>query len=298
MDVHLPASIRRETIGSRPQLKPSSLEFQRSSDATVRIASFHFDYLGVANADKAYLLDIVARVVRQFDVVALQGVSSSGSTIVPELADLVNQTGRKYDYILGAPAAIQHRGMQYAFLFDRQTIFADRTELYTLRDPHDLLHREPLVGWFRAKQAAIEEAFTFTIVNLHTELRRHEQELNVLDDVLFEVRNDGRGEDDVIMLGCFHADDRHLGELGNVSGIVAAIRSIPTNVDSTLQTENIVFQNPATDEFTGRAGVFDFLRAYNLTVERAREVSNYMPVWAEFSIFEGGERGRADAGSL
>jgi len=77
---------------------------------------------------------------------------------------------------------------------------------------------------------------------------------------------------------------------------VAAIRSTPTNVDSTLQTENIVFQNPATDEFTGRAGVLDFLRAYNLTVERAREVSNYMPVWAEFSIFEGGERGRAEAG--
>ena len=41
MDVHLPASIPRQTTGSRLQLKPSSLEFQRSSGATIRVASFH-----------------------------------------------------------------------------------------------------------------------------------------------------------------------------------------------------------------------------------------------------------------
>jgi hypothetical protein len=182
--------------------------------------------------------------------------------------------------------------MQYAFLFDRETIVADRSELYTLGDPQDLLTREPLVGWFRARQAAADRAFTFSLVNTHTDERRLEQELSVLDDVLYEVRDDGRGEDDVILLGCFQADDRHLGQLGEVSDLVAAIRGTPTDVDGTTQTENIVFRATATDEFTGAAGVSDFLRAYNLSSQRAHEVSAYMPVWAEFSILEGGEQGR------
>ena len=48
----------------------------------------------------------------------------------------------------------------------------------------------------------------------------------------------------------------------------------------------------ATVEFTGRGGVFDFLREYNLTLAQALEVSDRLPVWAEFSIYEGGQFGR------
>jgi hypothetical protein len=182
--------------------------------------------------------------------------------------------------------------MQFAYVFDSQTIVTDRSQLYTLGDPQDLLRREPLVGWFRARKAPADSAFTFTLVNLHTEPRRLQQELDVLDDVLYEVRDDGRREDDVILLGCFNADDRHLGELGLVRNLVATVRGVPTTVDQTAQTENILFQSAATDEFMGVSGVFDLLRAYNLSSEQSREVSDYLPLWAEFSIYEGGDRGR------
>ncbi len=279
--------------GNTAPTSAASLEVVPSvSRQSIRIASFHLNYFGSSSADKAHVLDIVARVVRRFDIVALQGISPRGSTIVAELNDLANQTGRKYDHIVGASTADQDDDMQFAFLFDRETIMADRNELYTLGDPQNLLRRDPLVGWFRTRKPAAERAFTFTLVNVHTERRRHLQELNVLHDVLYAIRDDGRQEDDVILLGCFHADDRQLGKLGRVPGIVSAIRSVPTNIEGTLQTENIVFRKPATDEFTGRSGVFDVLRNYNLSVARAREVSDFMPVWAEFSVFEGGDRGR------
>jgi hypothetical protein len=42
----------------------------------------------------------------------------------------------------------------------------------------------------------------------------------------------------------------------------------------------------------GRSGVLDFMRDGNLTLEEALEVSDHLPVWAEFSIFEGGTIGR------
>ena len=38
--------------------------------------------------------------------------------------------------------------------------------------------------------------------------------------------------------------------------------------------------------------MFDFLREYNLTSDQALEVSDHMPVWAEFSVYEGGQPGR------
>ena len=38
--------------------------------------------------------------------------------------------------------------------------------------------------------------------------------------------------------------------------------------------------------------MIDFLRSNNLSVESAREVSSYLPVWAEFRGREGIEPGR------
>ena len=102
-------------------------------------------------------------------------------------------------------------------------------------------------------------------------------------------------EDDVIVLGDFNADDRHFGRLGRVPGISWALSGIPTNTRGNKQYDNLVFHQTATREFTGRVGVFDFMREYNLTQDEALEVSDPLPVWAEFSIYEGGEIGRVAA---
>ncbi len=261
-------------------------------DGTIRVSSFHLGFFGQTKLSKPAVVDIVARMVRRFDVVALQGIASTNEDLLPRLVEVVNQTGRAYDHIIGPRLGADGEEEQYAFVFDRQTVMTDRDELYTVGDPNNLLTREPLVAWFRTVGPAADQAFTFTLANISTDARRNEQELNSLDDVFYEVRDDGREEDDVIMLGNFNANDRELGELGQISGLVRAIRSVPTNVEATDQTENILFQRIATDEFTGRSGVFDFLRQYNLSVERAREISDFLPVWAEFAIVEGGDRGR------
>jgi len=129
-------------------------------------------------------------------------------------------------------------------------------------------------------------------VNVNTERRHTVQELNVLDNVMHEVRQDWRDEDDVIMLGCFQRPETQLEGLGQIRGLVPAIRSVPTNLRGDAQTENLLFRSLETDEFTGRSGVFQFLRAYNLSMDQATQVSEYLPVWAEFSIYEGGQQGR------
>ena len=41
-----------------------------------------------------------------------------------------------------------------------------------------------------------------------------------------------------------------------------------------------------TVEFTGSCGVFDLMAEFGLSVDEALEVSDHLPVWAEFSVRE------------
>ena len=255
---------------------------------TIRIASFHLHYFGSAADRPDLTMNAVARVVRLFDVLALQGVSPSGEA---SLAKLVAKAGKKYDYLVGTARVGAPSDQLLAFVYNRDTIVADRAEgLYTIGDPDNLIRRDPLIGWFRAKQAPAESAFTFTLVNVHTDRRHVLQELDVLDDAFHEVRQDWRDEDDVIMLGCFQRSDSQLSELSHVRHLNPVIRGTATTVRGDRQTENILFRRSETDEFTGHGGVFNFLRAYNLSLNQALQVSDFLPVWAEFSIYEKGAR--------
>ncbi len=263
---------------------------QRNGNA-VRIASFNIQVFGESKMAKPRVAALLAEIVRQFDIVAVQEIRSK-QNILPQFVDMVNATGRHYDYVIGPRLGRTSSKEQYAFIFDTASIEIDRTALYTVNDPDDLLHREPLVGWFRVRGPAPEEAFTFSLVNIHTDPDETATELDALADVFRVVRDDGRGEDDVIILGDLNVDDRNLGRLGQISNITWAITGVATNTRGTKLYDNLVFSQLATAEYTGRWGVFDMIRQFNLTTEEALEVSDHMPVWAEFSLREGGIPGR------
>lgn len=262
------------------------------SEDSIKLASFNIQVFGTTKAQKAYVMDILARIVRKFDVVAIQEIRSKDQSLLPQFVDIVNATGRYYDYAIGPRLGRSSSKEQYAFIFDRASVELDRHQLYTVEDPDDLLHREPYVAWFRVRGPPKDQAFTFTLVNIHTDPDEVNEELKWLDDVFRNVRDDGREEDDVILLGDLNADDRHLGELGRMPGATWVISGIPTNTRGTAQYDNIIFHEAATSEFTGRGGVLDFLREFNLSIEEALEISDHLPVWAEFSIYEGGTPGQ------
>jgi endonuclease/exonuclease/phosphatase family metal-dependent hydrolase len=258
---------------------------------TVRVASFNIQVFGEKKLSDPRVAALLAEIVRQFDVVAVQEIRSQ-QEILPRFVDQINAAGRHYDYVVGPRLGRTASKEQYAFVFDTASIEIDRSALYTVSDPDDLLHREPLVGWFRVRGPQPTEAFTFSLVNIHTDPDETSQELDALADVFRAVRSDGRGEDDVIVLGDLNVDESHLGQLGDISGIRWAITGVATNTRGTKQYDNIVFSGQATSEYTGRWGVFDMIRQFNLTTDEALKVSDHQPVWAEFSLQEGGQPGR------
>jgi deoxyribonuclease-1-like protein len=262
---------------------------------TIKIASFNIQVLGRSKLAQPSVMEVLCDVVRRFDVVAIQEVRAREDDILPRFVRQINAGGRKYDFLIGPRLGRTQSKEQYAFVYDTATIESDRTALYTVADPGDLLHREPLVGSFRVRGPPPGEAFTFSLINIHTDPDEARQEVDALAQVERAVRADGRGEDDVILLGDLNADERNFGSLGLLPNITWVISGLPTNTRGNQTYDNILFHRAATSEFTGMSGVVDLMRDYRLTLDAALEVSDHLPIWAEFSALEGGQPGRVAA---
>jgi hypothetical protein len=263
--------------------------------ATLRIASVNLRPLDQEKLGKAHVVGRLVGILRAFDVVAIQGVIAHNQSPLVYLTEQVNLDGLHYDFAT-APSVGSEPVQEYtALIFNRSTVEIDRTTVCLVEDPSKRFRHAPLVASFRARGPAANEAFTFTVVSVDTDPNQASVEMDLLDDVFRAVRDDGRGEDDVILLGYLVAADQPLGQLAQLPNITAAISSLPTTTRGTRVSENLLFDMRATNEFIGRSGVMDLMRQFNLKPREAVEVSDHLPVWAEFSVYEGGQAGHIAA---
>ena len=263
-----------------------------SSQATLTIASFHITDFDVNKSTNVKVMDLLARVIRNFDVVAIQGVQSRDNTFIPHFLSLVNGDGSQYEFELGPRVGRNTNKQQFAIFFDSQTTEIDRQATYTVADPHDRILHEPLVALFRARTSNSDNAFTFKLVNVYLDPVNASEELATLRDVYSVVLDDSDQEDDVVLLGNFSADTERLIDWGHASGIEPAVQHHSAGSVAAPYTDNLCLLKGATREFNGKTGVTDIVRLFNLTTEEAAIISDHFPVWAEFSVFEGGRPNR------
>lgn len=282
--------IRRRSGTTLKEQEISTPSYARDSDV-IRVATFNLQTFGEGKARKPHVMRILADIVRRFDVVAIQEIRAENRQLLPTLVDQINADGHAYQYVVGPRQGRTSSQEQYAFLFDSSSIQVDRSACFTVGDPYDMMHYPPLVGSFRVQGVPPEEAFTFVLINVHTDPDKAASELDALAEVYRAVRQASRGEDDVILLGDLNTDGRHLGAIGEISDIRCVVAGVATNTRGTDQVDNLIFQARSTTEFTDRAGVFDVMREFNLTMKQTLEISDHLPVWAEFSVLEHGHRG-------
>lgn len=277
-----PATEKPTTPGVAPPVDPSTV-----SD-TIRVASFNIQVFGTSKSKKPQVMDILAQVVRKFDIVAVQEIRCKDQTLIPRFVQQINATGARYAHVLGPRLGRTSSKEQYVFIFNTDTVEVDHSATYTVSDPNDALHREPLVGLFRARAPPGTNPFTFQLVNIHTDPDEVKTEVEALAQVFRAVLADNTNERDVIVLGDLNASEYQLGSLGKIPGITWAISDTKTNTRRTKSYDNLIFHGSETNEYTGRNGVVDLVREFNLTEQQALAVSDHLPVWAEFSIVEGG----------
>jgi endonuclease/exonuclease/phosphatase family metal-dependent hydrolase len=267
---------------------------------TIRVASFNIQVFGDAKVKNQDAALAIAAIIQQFDLVAIQEIRTQDDYFLDNfLRNYVNQNaqnGRVYDKVIGPRLGRSSSKEQYAFVYNTATIEVNSRLIYTVNDPHDLLHREPLVAMFRTRGPPPQQAFTFVLVNIHTDPDETDSELDALGQVYQAVRRTAGGEDDIIVLGDLNVDDRHLGMLGRLEGVKPLIRGMYTNTRQTELYDNIVLHQPSTAEFRGNCGVFNFPELYKLprdqALQRALQVSDHLPIWAEFSAYEAATPGR------
>jgi len=252
----------------------------------IRIATFNLDGLDEKKLGDPRVGTVLGQVIPRFDVVAVQGVRAGNLGVLVRLVEQVNAGGGQYDFATYPTATPDAAGQYAAFLLNRASVEIDRSTIRSVADPNAWFGHPPLVALFRVKGPDPTEAFTFKLINVHVDADRAAGELDLLDEVYKAVRDEQPGEDDVILLGEMGAaagQDR----LGETLALTSSITDTPTTLRGTGPVDNILFDPRATTEFTGRAGVLDLMREYDLTWREASDVSDHLPVWAEFSSLEG-----------
>lgn len=258
------------------------------SGDTIRIASYNIQVFGQSKLGKPDVMKVLTDVVRKFDIVAVQELRSSEQDVIPRFLAMINADGRNYDAIVGPRLGRTSSKEQYVFIYDKNRIAVEPNSVYTINDPSDLLHREPLVATFRAIGADQSRIpFRFTLINIHTDPDETDEELDALGEVYQLVRYSGQ-EDDVILLGDLNVSYKKLGALGQIPGITWTVSDEPTNTLRKSSYDNLVFLAADTREFTGTAAVFDTQNQFGLTLDQAMDVSDHLPVWGEFSAYEAG----------
>jgi endonuclease/exonuclease/phosphatase family metal-dependent hydrolase len=256
---------------------------------TIRIATANFGPLDENKLRKPAVIGRLAQVIQQFDIVALQGIQGRDQGVLVQLRDEVNATpGRHYAFATAPRAASDSVREYLAFMFNADTVeIGDMVEV--VKDRSGVLSHAPLVAGFRARKPSPSEAFTFKLINVQVSPDRVAAEVDQLAQVFRKVRDAYPEEDDIILVGDLETDNEHLGQLGRVPNLAAAAANVPTTTRGTRPADNILFDRRATIEYTGHWGVYDIMRECNLpSVREAVEISEHLPVWAEFSVYEGG----------
>ncbi len=270
----------------QPASATTRLASSRKPSDTILIASFNIQVFGTSKLGKAWIVNILSQIVRQFDVVAIQEVRSKDDRILPEFVTAINADGSQYSYLIGPRLGRTVSTEQYAFVYDTDRIEIDRSSIGTVQDPRDQLHREPFVARFRARTATPSRSFTFWLVNTHTDPDEVATEVDALADVFQVMQRARSDEDDVILLGDLNASDQQFGRLRQIPSITWAVHGTTTNTRHTKMYDNLLFDRNCTAEYTGRWGIVDLESTFHLTREQALQVSDHLPVWAEFHIEE------------
>jgi endonuclease/exonuclease/phosphatase family metal-dependent hydrolase len=280
-----------------PKIQPVNLQsLGQKSNETIRIATFNIQVFGKTKASDPNVMAVLARVVSQFDVVAIQEVRGGDSEPIQALIELIRVSGGQFAASVSEPIGRTSQTESYAFVWDASRIQLVPQSAYVVADPADRMHREPMVASFETRVGAADgrRPFRFTLINVHTSPSEVapsaiENEMNVLDDVFVRVREydyQTTGEEDCIMLGDLNVDTEGLRELGQIPGVESIAGDIITNTRGSKTYDHILMDRSMTREYTGRFGVVDFQRDLGLTPEQALAVSDHQPLWAEFSAYE------------
>ena len=83
-------------ISPTPIATPSDnldLGGNQSNNETLRVGAFNIQIFGISKASKPEVMDVLADIIRIYDIIAIQEIRDKSQTALPALVDLTNSDG-------------------------------------------------------------------------------------------------------------------------------------------------------------------------------------------------------------
>ena len=252
---------------------------------TLRIGAFNIQVFGTTKASKPEVMEVLGKIIRTYDIVAIQEIRDKSQTALPALADTVNSGSSQYDYVVSERLGRTTSKEQYAYIYNTQAVeLAGTPQIYPEPIGTDPFHREPFIASFKALNGDLDA----TLITIHIDPDEATEEINSLDAVVKYAQSVYPDEDDFIVMGDLNADCSYFDE-DSTSTLSSSdyYWCIDDNMDTTTKTtdctyDRIIITNAAVSDFTGDSGVFRYDIEYGLTVDETTVVSDHYPVYAEF----------------
>ncbi|TWU48603.1 hypothetical protein Poly51_45040 [Rubripirellula tenax] len=272
---------------SKVDLTPVGFGDNGKSNETIRVATIALEGFADATLVAPEQIRLLARILAQFDVVAVQGIDGGDATPIRDAVEKMTASGGDYGVNISKPVGRRGQFQSYAFVWDKSRIAAVPDSIGVVNDEADRMLFEPMYGSFETRIGFTDgrRPLRFTLINARAippSRDRPSGELAVLDDVFVSVRNftyETQGDEDCIMVGDLGVGPGRLGELGMIPGVESIV-----NREGLRQ--HILLDPKFTAEFTGRSGTFDFAAQFGVSPEAAMLVTRQMPMWIELAADE------------
>jgi len=191
---------RRRSSG----LSRFSTDDQHVVEKPFRIAAFNVQRFGAAKMKDSVVVDILVKIVVQFDIILIQEIVDASEKAIQDLLEAVNNASEEsaYHYELAISPRLGRTNMkeQYAFLYRGNKVRVEDSCTYP--DPKDVFIREPFIVQFSS--SAVANLSEFTILSIHTQPSSAASEIDSLVDAhAWAVKK--LGTSNVIIMGDFNA---------------------------------------------------------------------------------------------
>ncbi len=274
-----------ETEESQPDPENATSSYAEPGIDVIRVGAFNVQVFGVSKADNSEVMDILADIVRTYDIVAIQEIRDKSQTALLELVELVNSDGSQYNYTVSDRLGRTSSKEQYAYLYNTRTVgLVGTPETYPEPNGTDPFHRQPYIASF----ATLNGNYDAVFVVIHTDPDEATEEINVLDEVLNYTQSVYPDEEDFIIMGDFNADGSYFDE-GGISDLDLYTWVIDDSLDTTTKSTNYTYDRIVltdSDDLAEDFGVFRYDLEYMLDTNLTIAVSDHYPVYAEFWVMD------------
>ena len=239
------------------------------------IATFNIQNFGQIKMDKTDVVDTLAMIVRQFDIVAVQEISDKSNQTAGAFLKVVNANGARYKLSCSERTGLQpddrKSAEQYAYYYDSRTVTLTDAALYN--DVNDDFQREPYVASFTRKS----DSLNFVVCTIHTSPEQAVAEIAALAKVAKWIPTHFKNAKRVIFCGDFNASCSYASP--EALQALAIHKSpyywvVPDDADTNLSASACAYDRfVVTDNLRSMIGGWEVYRAF-----KSKKVSDHWPV--------------------